>query len=149
MARVSSIRAANGLPGHQVSYLLEDRAGKLWVGVDDGLYLSREWAVSVASPNRIIGRLEWLLGLTEDIDGNIWAECASKPRKLVRIRDFRVRRSFLRRRFPPARIAGSGSTRGNLDRHSKRRRSGCSANGALEPKFPLNPDAKIRLPIAR
>ena len=36
---ISSIRATNGLPGHQVSYLLEDRAGRLWVGVDDGLYL--------------------------------------------------------------------------------------------------------------
>ena len=41
--------------------------------------------------NRPLGMV---VALTEDIDGNIWAECASKPRKLVRIRDFRVQEEF-------------------------------------------------------
>ena len=36
---VLSIRAGKGLPGEQVTRMLEDRAGNLWVGVDDGLYL--------------------------------------------------------------------------------------------------------------
>jgi signal transduction histidine kinase len=35
-----------------------------------------------------------VVGITEDVDGNIWAECASKPRKLVRIRDFKVQEEF-------------------------------------------------------
>jgi signal transduction histidine kinase len=35
-----------------------------------------------------------VVGMTEDVDGNVWAECASKPRKLVRIRDFKVQEEF-------------------------------------------------------
>jgi streptogramin lyase len=35
-----------------------------------------------------------VVGITEDVDGNIWAECASNPRKLVRIRNFRVEDEF-------------------------------------------------------
>jgi len=41
-----------------------------------------------------------IVGITEDIDGNIWAECASKPRKLVRIRDFKVQEEFLDSEVP-------------------------------------------------
>ena len=36
---VSSIRWGKGLPGDQVTAMLEDRAGNLWMGVYDGLYL--------------------------------------------------------------------------------------------------------------
>ncbi len=36
---VTSIRWGKGLPGDQVTAMLEDRAGNLWIGVDDGLYL--------------------------------------------------------------------------------------------------------------
>ena len=91
---ISSIRAENGLPGHQVSYMLEDRAGKLWVGVDDGLYLFKNGRFRrLPEPNNQ-RLLVWWLAVTEDMDGNIWAECASKPRKLVRIRDFRVQEEF-------------------------------------------------------
>ena len=43
--RVSSIRAGNGLPGHQVASMIEDRDGNMWVGVDDGLYLFKEWTL--------------------------------------------------------------------------------------------------------
>ena len=32
-----------------------------------------------------------VFGLTEDTDGNVWASCGGRQRKLVRIRDFRVR----------------------------------------------------------
>src|SRR5271166_4124296 len=39
---VSYIRAGNGLPGHQVASMMEDRDGNLWVGVDDGLYLLKD-----------------------------------------------------------------------------------------------------------
>ena len=39
---VSSIRAGNGLPGHQVASMMQDHAGNLWVGVDDGLYLFKD-----------------------------------------------------------------------------------------------------------
>jgi len=33
-ASVSSIQAGKGLPGDQVTSLLEDHAGRLWVGID-------------------------------------------------------------------------------------------------------------------
>ena len=39
---VSSIRRSNGLPGTQVTRMLEDHAGNLWMGVDDGLYLFKD-----------------------------------------------------------------------------------------------------------
>ena len=39
-------------------------------------------------------------GITEDVDGNIWAECASNPRKLVRIRDFQVQEEFSSSQVP-------------------------------------------------
>jgi signal transduction histidine kinase/ligand-binding sensor domain-containing protein len=83
----------DGLPGNQVTSLLEDREGHLWVGVDDELYIyvNRHFR-PVRGPNR--GPVGMVGGMTEDVDGNIWAECNSKPRKLVRIRDFKVQEEF-------------------------------------------------------
>ena len=97
--------------------MLEDRAGNMWVGVDEGLYLFKNSHFHpVSGPNR--ETLGLVVGLTEDVDGDIWAECFSKPPKLVRIRDFQVREEF------PASISSdrphprAGSARRNLDRHS-------------------------------
>jgi len=96
---VSSIRTGAGLPGQQVTTLFEDRAGNMWVGVDDGLYLFNGRFLRLPEPH---GQpLGMVLGMTEDIDGNIWAECSGKPRKLVRIRDFRVREEFPESQVPP------------------------------------------------
>jgi len=70
--------------------MLEDRAGNMWVGVDDGLYLLKNGNFRrVPEPShQALGRV---VGIAEDVDGNIWAECAGKSRKLVRIRDFKAR----------------------------------------------------------
>ena len=90
---VSSIRRSDGLPGDQVTSLLEDRAGNMWVGVDDRLFLFKDGRFRrLPEPNH--EPLGMVVGMAEDIDGNIWAECASKPRKLVRVRDFRVQEQF-------------------------------------------------------
>ena len=70
--------------------MLEDRAGNMWVGVDDGLYLFKDGQFR-RLPEPDHQPLGMVVGMTEDIDGNIWAECGSDPRKLVRIRDFQVR----------------------------------------------------------
>ena len=96
---IVSVRAGEGLPGHQVASLLEDRKGQIWVGVDDGLFLyHNDRFLRVPEPR---GRpLGLVVGITEDVDGNIWAECASNPRKLVRIRDFRVQEEFLNAQVP-------------------------------------------------
>jgi signal transduction histidine kinase/ligand-binding sensor domain-containing protein len=89
---VTSISQGNGLPGTQVTAMLEDRAGNMWVGVDDGLYLFKDGRFRrVPEPDH--QPLGMVVGLAEDVDGNLWAACG-RPRKLVRIRDFRVRDVF-------------------------------------------------------
>ncbi len=90
---VSSIRQKHGLPGGQVTALLEDSARNLWVGVDSDLYLFKDGHF-----RRVLGRnhesLGFVAALTQDVDGNVWAECVSNTRKLVRIRDFQVQEEF-------------------------------------------------------
>ena len=99
---VSSIRTRDGLPGNRVASMLEDRAGNLWVGVDDGLYIFKNGRFHrLPEPNH--QPLGLVVGMAEDIDGNIWAECASKPPKLVRIRDFQVREEFPASQVPTGR----------------------------------------------
>jgi signal transduction histidine kinase/ligand-binding sensor domain-containing protein len=134
---VSSIRVGGGLPGHQVASLLEDRSGKLWVGVDDGLYLFEQGHFRrLPEPNN--RPLGMVVALTEDVEGNVWAECAGNPRKLVRIRDFRVREEFPASKIPPghslAPAPHGGIWIGTLEGDIALFR-----NGALKAEFPLNP----------
>jgi signal transduction histidine kinase len=42
-----------------------------------------------------------VVGIAEDTDGNIWAECASTPRKIVRIRNFQVQEEYSSPQVPP------------------------------------------------
>ena len=94
---VSSVR----VPGQQVTSLLEDRAGNMWVGVDDGLFIYKDGRFRrIPEPNH--HPLGLVVGITEDIDGNIWAECKGAPRRLVRIRDFKVREGFSEPQVPGA-----------------------------------------------
>ena len=98
---VSSIRRSNGLPGTQVTRMLEDHAGNLWIGVDDGLYLFKDGRFRpIPGPNH--QPLGMVIGLVEDIAGNIWAECRGEAPKLVRIREFRVIEEISPPRVPPA-----------------------------------------------
>jgi signal transduction histidine kinase/ligand-binding sensor domain-containing protein len=96
---VSTIRS----PGHgQVASLLEDHAGNLWVGVDDGLAIFQDGHFRrLAEPNH--QALGLVSGLVEDSDGNIWAQCAAA--KLIRIRDFKVQEELSREHVPAGRIA--------------------------------------------
>lgn len=89
------------VPGEQVSSLLEDHQGNIWVGVDDGLFIYKDGRF------RRISELDHhplglVLGITEDVDGNIWAECKGTQRRLIRIRDFKVREEFPEPPLPPA-----------------------------------------------
>ena len=134
---ITSIRTGAGLPGHQVARLLEDRAGNLWVGVDDGLYLFQNGRFRrLPEPNH--QPLGMVVDMIEDTDGNIWAQCASKPPKLVRIRDFQVQEEFSRSQIPGGRLAPDphggiwlGTRDGNL---------ALLRDGVLT-KFPLNAKA--------
>ena len=84
--------------------MLEDHAGNLWVGVDDGLYLFKNGRFRrLPEPNH--QPLGMVVGLTEDMDGNIWAACKGHPRKLIRIRDFQIQEVFPEPQFPPGHVA--------------------------------------------
>ena len=101
---VTSIRSGHGLPGDQVSYMLEDRAGNLWMGVYDGLYVFKNGRFRrISEPDH--QPLGLILGMAEDVDGNIWAVCSGVSRKLIRIRDFQVREQFPASQVPMGRIA--------------------------------------------
>jgi len=100
---ISSIRTGSGLPGSQVASLLEDRAGNMWVGVDDGLYVFESGHFRrLPEPNH--QPLGLVYELIEDVDGNIWAECAGTG-NLARIRDFQVQQEFSRSQVPTGRLA--------------------------------------------
>jgi PAS domain S-box-containing protein len=94
---VSSVR----VPGEQVSSLFEDRQGNIWVGVDDGLFVYKDGRFR-RIPEPAHHPMGLVLGITEDIEGNIWAECAGVQRRLIRIRDFKIRETFSAPQVPKA-----------------------------------------------
>ena len=133
---ISSIRTGTGLPGHQVASLLEDRAGNLWVGLDDGLYLfSNGRFRRLPEPNH--KPLGMVVGMAEDIDGDIWAECSGKPRRLVRIRDFRVREEFPESKVPPGHSLAA-DPQGGIWIGTAKGAIVLFRSGLLEKKFPVN-----------
>ena len=140
---VSSIRAGKGLPGEQVTRLLEDQAGNLWVGVDDGLYLFKNGQFR-RLPEPDHQPLGMVIGLIEDIDGNIWAECRGKPQKLVRIRDFQVREVFPAPQVPPAWKLAPDPNGGIWI--ATRKGDLVQFRQGVQRKFPLNPNAKNPAP---
>ncbi|HXM08706.1 MAG TPA: two-component regulator propeller domain-containing protein [Terriglobales bacterium] len=98
----NGVRSSVRVPGRQVSSLLEDHQGNIWVGVDDGLFIYKDGRFRrIREPDR--HPLGLVLGLTEDVDGNIWAECKdAQKRKLLRIRDLKVREEFSQPQVPKA-----------------------------------------------
>jgi PAS domain S-box-containing protein len=94
---VSSVRA----PGNQVSSMLEDHQGNIWIGVDDGLFIYKGGHFRrIPEPDH--HPLGLVVGITEDVDGNVWAECKGVQRRLLRIRDFKVREEFSEPQVPDA-----------------------------------------------
>ena len=131
---VSSIRAGNGLPGHQVASMMEDRAGNFWVGVDDGLYLFKNGGFRrLPEPNH--QPLGLVVGLTRGHRrkylGRVRGQC-SKASSHSRFPGSR-RAYFVA--SPTGPHAGARSSRRNLDR-SLEREPVRFRHGALE-NFPL------------
>jgi signal transduction histidine kinase/ligand-binding sensor domain-containing protein len=101
---VGSVSAVRSPGRGQVASLLEDRAGNLWVGVDDGLAVFQDGRFRrLPEPNH--QPLGLVVGLVEDSDGNIWAECSGSSPKLIRVRDFKVQEQFSPEQVPTGRIA--------------------------------------------
>jgi signal transduction histidine kinase len=84
--------------------MLEDRAGNLWMGVHDGLYVFENGRFRrIPEPDH--QPLGLILAMAEDVDGDIWAMCSGVSRKLVRIRDFQVREQWPTSEVPMGRLA--------------------------------------------
>jgi hypothetical protein len=99
---VSSIQSGKGLPGDQTTSLLEDHAGRLWVGVDRTMTIYKNGRFRKidrrdGTPIGLVG------GMTEDVDDNIWVETTGPPRTLIRIHDLKVREEFPVPQMPAAR----------------------------------------------
>jgi signal transduction histidine kinase/ligand-binding sensor domain-containing protein len=117
-------------PGNQVMSLLEDHAGELWVGVEDFLTVYKNGTFrKIDKPDgKPIGVV---VGLTEDVDHNVWAETSGTPRTLFRIQGFKIQEAFPAPQMPAARRVAPdpgggiwlGLIRGDLARYK---------NGKLE-----------------
>jgi signal transduction histidine kinase len=99
---ISSVQAGKGLPGNQVTSLLEDHAGRLWVGVERTMSIYKNGSFKrIDMPDgRPIGLV---VGMTEDVDHNIWVEITGPPRTLIRIHDLKVQEEFPVPKMPAAR----------------------------------------------
>ncbi|HEY4049228.1 MAG TPA: two-component regulator propeller domain-containing protein [Acidobacteriaceae bacterium] len=94
-----------GLPGNFVTSLLEDHADRLWVGMDDTLWIRekgksgtfRQIRKQNGSP------IGMVMGLTEDLERNIWVATHATPSTLIRIQDLKVREEFPAPPMPVAR----------------------------------------------
>ena len=113
-------------PGNQVTSLLEDHAGRLWVGIDDFLTIYKDGKFRrIDKPDgKPIG---FVVGMTEDVEHNIWAETKGSPRTLFRIQDLKVQDEFPTPQMPAARKIASdpeggiwlGLIRGDLARYQR------------------------------
>jgi signal transduction histidine kinase len=89
------------LPGGQVTSVFEDRTGTLWVGINSTLTFRNHdrfepIEIPDADPKGIV------TSLTEDVNGDVWAEVRGSPSKLIRIQDRRVHEVFSEPRVPAA-----------------------------------------------
>ena len=105
---ISSVRSGAGLPGNEVTALFADHAGQLWVGVDSDLFLYKQGRFS-----RVIrsdgSSTRFIVGMTEDINHDIWAEVSGSDRELIRIRNLKVVEEYPAAVIPSARLLAADS----------------------------------------
>jgi signal transduction histidine kinase/ligand-binding sensor domain-containing protein len=89
--RWSAIRAGKGLPGQDVTTLFEDHAGRLWLGIDDGLWVY-DGSVFRAVTHRNGTPLGAVFAITEDTHNDIWVRAARK--NLDRIEDLELQQEI-------------------------------------------------------
>src|SRR5262249_52825108 len=89
----SCVGAHTGLPGVQVTTLLEDAAGRLWVGIDNDLwtYEQRRFRRIARPDGRPMG---FVTSLAQDAAGDIWVVANRPPRTLTRLHHFAVQEEF-------------------------------------------------------
>jgi signal transduction histidine kinase/ligand-binding sensor domain-containing protein len=118
---------AKSLPGNFVTSILEDHAGRLWVGMNDALWI-HGGGKNISTFRQIKKQdgsaIGMVMGLTEDSEYNIWVETHGPPATLLRIKDLRVQEEFpeppvpLARKLAPDSQSGIwlGLVNGNLAR---------------------------------
>ena len=106
-----SSQPGRALQGHQVTALLQDHTGRLWVGMDNTLWIHQGGKFrQITKPDG--GPVGMIMGLTEDSEQNIWAETHGPPATLVRIEDLKVREVFPAPPMPIARKLAPDPQRG-------------------------------------
>jgi signal transduction histidine kinase/ligand-binding sensor domain-containing protein len=101
--RVTSIRLPRDLPGSAFTALMEDAAGRLWAGVDDGIVVFDHGRPKhVASlDGKAIGVV---VMMSQDVDGDVWVTSFAGPtRRLLRVHDDRVQ-ADLTGKVPPGEV---------------------------------------------
>ncbi len=81
---VTSMGPRDGLPGRDVTSLLEDRFGKLWIGVDDKLFVREEGKFQQITDTNggPVGAVE---KLANGLNGTVWARSVKLPHRLLHI----------------------------------------------------------------
>ena len=97
-----SSEPGQGLPGNQVTSLLEDHAGRLWVGMLNRLFVHDQGRFREIKKQHG-SALGMVMGITEDTEHNIWVESSGPPGTLFRIQDLQVRQEFAVPEMPLAR----------------------------------------------
>lgn len=96
---MSSIREGKGLPRHRVTSLLEDHAGHLWVGIDDGLFVYKEQKFR-AVRRRDGTPIGAAIAMIEDRDHNIWRMPSETLPASFEFKISKSERNFLRHKCP-------------------------------------------------
>jgi Signal transduction histidine kinase len=109
--KIGSIQSRKGLPGNLVTSLFEDHAGRLWVGLDNSLFIHDKGVFRqiTKSNGSSIG---FVVGTAEDGKHNVWVETNGPPRSLIRISNFIGQQEFPAPQIPAARklaVAPDGS----------------------------------------
>jgi ligand-binding sensor domain-containing protein len=96
------LQTGKDLPGMQVTSLFEDRQGRFWVGLDHSMSIFANGTFKqIRRPDG--SELGFVVGIAEDIDGDVWVEISGKPRELIRIRNLQVKEILPAPGMPAAR----------------------------------------------
>ena len=91
--KVRSLRFGERLPGRLAASLLEDHRGRLWIGIDDGLYTFENGRFNpIRMPDG--GNTGLVSGIAEDVADNIWLTTSVNAKRLIRIQNGRVQEAF-------------------------------------------------------
>ena len=98
---VRSVQTGKGLPGNQVTSLFEDHAGRHWVGIDNTLNIYENGRFTRVA-RRDGSPTGMILGITEDVNNNLWVLSFGPPRMLIRIFDRKVQEELPTPQIPAA-----------------------------------------------